>query len=289
MLTRVSLDDLAACRMVSARWRRLTYEPGFARRHYLRLLPPKRHAQPLPRRLRLHRSFFLGVGEEDLAGVPAVGTPRPGLLRGRGRHARLLRVQAHHAAVAGPAQAQPARAVPHSVHGHGGAALRRRRRRVQDRALLIPIIARPGTADDALRGVRLAAVRVAPSRRRGAVPVLAGPLGAAHWLRWPDPCTGKQDVFAFDVRTETWRLIPLPRVEEHWWARKMIVAVEGRLCLLVTTEEDDGDEVVEVWEMASYVQGRWEKKMTVGGGVEGRPCSGTSAPPTSHSSTASAA
>ncbi|KAL6661945.1 hypothetical protein ACP70R_001329 [Stipagrostis hirtigluma subsp. patula] len=33
MLTRVSLGDLDACRQVSARWRRLTYEPGFARLH----------------------------------------------------------------------------------------------------------------------------------------------------------------------------------------------------------------------------------------------------------------
>ncbi|KAF7054453.1 hypothetical protein CFC21_062121, partial [Triticum aestivum] len=33
MLTRVSLDDLSACRQVSAQWRRLTYEPTFSSPH----------------------------------------------------------------------------------------------------------------------------------------------------------------------------------------------------------------------------------------------------------------
>ncbi|RLN03779.1 F-box protein [Panicum miliaceum] len=91
--------------------------------------------------------------------------------------------------------------------------------------------------------------------------------GAVHWLRWPDQLTGAQDVFAFDLRTEAWRLVPLPReVDERDdpWARKQISAVEGRLCLMVTTEAAAVDEeVLEVWEMAGYAEGRWEKRMTV--------------------------
>jgi hypothetical protein len=85
--------------------------------------------------------------------------------------------------------------------------------------------------------------------------------GAMHWLRWPDRLTGAQDVFAFDVRAEAWRLIALPREVDEMddpWARKRIAAVEGRLCLLVLT-----DAAVEVWEMANYGEGRWRKKMTV--------------------------
>ncbi|XP_066316127.1 F-box protein At5g41720-like [Miscanthus floridulus] len=60
--------------------------------------------------------------------------------------------------------------------------------------------------------------------------------GAMHWLPWPDRLTGAQDVFAFDVRAEAWRLIaPLREVDDPW-ARKRIAAVEGRLCLLVLTD-----------------------------------------------------
>ena len=63
--------------------------------------------------------------------------------------------------------------------------------------------------------------------------------GAMHWLCWPDRLKGAQDVFAFDVRAEAWRLIPLPREVDEMddpWARKRIAAVEGRLCLLVLTD-----------------------------------------------------
>jgi hypothetical protein len=44
----------------------------------------------------------------------------------------------------------------------------------------------------------------------------------------------------------------------------MIVAVEDRLRLLLTsTTGDDDEHVIEVWEMASYVDERWEKEATV--------------------------
>ena len=75
-------------------------------------------------------------------------------------------------------------------------------------------------------------------------------------------------MFAFDVRAEAWRLIALPREVDEMddpWARKRIAAVEGRLCLLVLTDAAVDEEVLEMWEMASYGEGRWRKKMTQGG------------------------
>ncbi|KAF8653932.1 hypothetical protein HU200_062069 [Digitaria exilis] len=57
-----------------------------------------------------------------------------------------------------------------------------------------------------------------------------------------------------------------PELDEtrYHWACKQLSAVAGRLCLLVTTTAtEEVGEVLEVWEMASYVEGRWEKKMTV--------------------------
>ncbi|CAD6232800.1 unnamed protein product [Miscanthus lutarioriparius] len=73
---------------------------------------------------------------------------------------------------------------------------------------------------------------------RPAVPAVHA-HGAMHWLRWPDRLKGAQDVFAFDVRAEAWRLIAPPREVDEMddpWARKRIAAVEGRLCLLVLTD-----------------------------------------------------
>jgi hypothetical protein len=52
----------------------------------------------------------------------------------------------------------------------------------------------------------------------------------------------------------------------EWWAWKMIVAMEGWLRLLVTStmrDDDDGEHVMKVWEMASYADERWEKKVVV--------------------------
>jgi hypothetical protein len=46
----------------------------------------------------------------------------------------------------------------------------------------------------------------------------------------------------------------------------MIVAMEGWLRLLVTStmrDDDDGEHVMKVWEMASYADERWEKKVVV--------------------------
>ena len=74
------------------------------------------------------------------------------------------------------------------------------------------------------------------ARTRSSGPRRVRAHDAMHWLRWPDRLTGAQDVFAFDVKTEAWRLIALPREVDDLWARKWIAAVEGRLCVLVLTD-----------------------------------------------------
>ncbi|TVU04619.1 hypothetical protein EJB05_47742, partial [Eragrostis curvula] len=292
MLTRVSLDDLAACRMVSARWRRLTYEPGFAPLHcrraaavsgfFVQSMTRNRYAADF---VSMHSPSSSPTAKISLAFLPSA-------------HVRIVAVAAHRGLVCcveadtrrppcyyvcKPATRQW-RALPNP--------------RVRFRAAATAMVARPppsGAAAAAAAEFKIVRLSVVPelrdrlrcevfdSRRFAwrrsadvALPpdslVPAAPAvrahGAMHWLRWPDRITGAQDVFAFDMRSEAWRLIRLPpEVEEEEvegrWARKMITAVEGRLCLVVTMEVAD-EEVVEVWEMASYVDARWEKKMTVG-------------------------
>jgi len=66
--------------------------------------------------------------------------------------------------------------------------------------------------------------------------------GAMHWLRWPDRLSGgAEDIFAFDVKTETWRLIGLPpeATTEKRWARKKVAAVEGKQDVGVRPQEGD--------------------------------------------------
>ncbi|KAK3152501.1 hypothetical protein QOZ80_2BG0159840 [Eleusine coracana subsp. coracana] len=290
MLTRVSLDDLAACRMVSARWRRLTYEPGFARLHCRRRrtdIISGYFLQSVTRN-RYHADFVSmhsSSSEKKKKKISLAFLPSA--------HVRVVAVAAHRGLVCcedaddtrrGYYVCKPAtrqwRALPNP--------------RARFRTAAMAMVARPSSAAE-LKIVRLSFSSPAPERlmmrcevfdsrryawRRAAdvalCPYSLAPSapavwahGAAHWLRWPDPRTGKQDVFAFDVRTDTWRLIGLPReVDDEVvsrWARRMIVAVESRLCLVVVTMEgDEEEEVVEVWEMASYVHERWERKMAVG-------------------------
>uniref|UniRef100_A0A0E0LXP8 F-box associated domain-containing protein n=1 Tax=Oryza punctata TaxID=4537 RepID=A0A0E0LXP8_ORYPU len=127
--------------------------------------------------------------------------------------------------------------------GHGG---------FQDRPLLRP----DAQGLPPLRSARLAAV----GGRGGVAGVARGdrPGGEGarrmHWLRWPDRLSGAEDIFAFDVKTETWRLIGLPpEATEKRWARKKVAAVEGKLCLVVMVDEE-----VEVWVLASYRQDRYD-------------------------------
>lgn len=167
-LTRVSLDDLAACRMVSSRWRRLTYEPGFARLHC--------------RRAGIVSGYFV-----------------QGITRNRYR-ADFVSLHHHHHSPSSSPQEETEISLGFLPSAH---------ERVE--------------AVAAHRGL-LCCVE-ADTRRP--------PCYYVHWLRWPDRRTGKQDVFALDMKTDTWRLIALPpevEEEDRCWARKVIVAVEGRLC-----------------------------------------------------------
>ncbi|KAL6646308.1 hypothetical protein ACP70R_017916 [Stipagrostis hirtigluma subsp. patula] len=292
MLTRVSLGDLDACRQVSARWRRLTYEPGFARLHcrraaavsgyFVQSVARNRYAADF---VSMHASPEASAAKISLAFLPSA-------------HVRVVAVAAHGGlAVCCAADADTQRPPRYYVCKP---ATRQWRAlpspRTRFRAAATAMVARPRPSGDAANAaavdfkiVRLSSVparwdylrcEVFDSRRfawRRSADVAVCPAslaptapavrahGAVHWLRWPDRLTGEQDIFSFDVKNETWRLVRLPpEVEEmeDRWARKKIVAVEGRLCLLVIMEVQ-GEEVLEMWVMASYADERWEKKMAV--------------------------
>ncbi|CAO2170064.1 unnamed protein product [Urochloa humidicola] len=289
LLTRVPLEDLAACRAVSTRWHRITYEPAFAPLHCRRAAavsgyfvqsmarnryvadfvtmhapPPSPPAISLDFLPSAHVRLEAVASRRGLALCVDSGTPRRPryyVCKPATRQWRALpnpRVRFLTAATA-MAAARPSSSV--------GAGAEFKIMRLS----IVPALR------DSIRCEVFDSRRFA-WRRAADVPLCpeslypSGPAvrahGAAHWLRWPDRDTGAQDVFALDLDSEAWRLIPLPReVEERDdpWARKQISAVEGRLCLLVTTTEAAamGREVLEVWEMAGYAEGRWEKKMTV--------------------------
>ncbi|CAO2200429.1 unnamed protein product [Urochloa humidicola] len=288
LLTRVPLDDLAACRAVSTRWRRITYEPAFAplhcrrafavsgyfvqsmaRNRYVADFVSMHHASPSPAaislgflpsaRVRLeavaaHRGLALCV-DSDTPRRPRYYVCKPAT-----RQWRVLpnpRVRFLTAATAMAA----ARPSPSSA----GAEFK------IVRLSIVPALRDSIRCEvfDSRRFAwrRAADVPLCPESLYPSAPAVLA-HGAAYWLRWPDRDTGAQDVFALDLGSEAWRLIPLPReVEERDdpWVRKQISAVEGRLCLLVTTTEATamGREVLEVWEMVGYAERRWEKRMMV--------------------------
>ncbi|OEL35713.1 hypothetical protein BAE44_0003272 [Dichanthelium oligosanthes] len=285
LLTRVPLDDLAACRVVSTRWRSITYEPAFAPLHCRRAAAVSGYfIQSMVRDT--YRADFVSMHASPAAAAVSLDFLPSA-------HVRLVAVAAHRGLaccveadtgrrpcyyVCKPATRQW-RALPNP--------------RVRFPTAATAMVARPysGAGADAAAEFKIVRLSIVPAqgdglrcevfdsrrfawRRAADVPLCPELLhtsatavrahGGMHWLRWPDRRTGVQDVFAFDLMTEAWRLIPLPReVNERndTWARK-ISSVEGRLCLLVTTMLAN-EEVLEVWEMARYAEGRWEKKMTV--------------------------
>ncbi|OEL32968.1 hypothetical protein BAE44_0006013 [Dichanthelium oligosanthes] len=293
LLTRVPLDGLAACRVVSTRWRSITYEPAFAPLHCRRAAAVSGYFVQGMARNR-YRADFVSM-HAHAAPVPGAATVLS-LDFLPSAHVRLVAVAAHRGLaccveadtrrrpcyyVCKPATRQW-RALPNP--------------RVRFRTAATAMAARPCSGAGAGSAAEFKIVRFSiPAlrdrlrcevfdsrrfawRRAADVPLCPESVhpsapavrahGAMHWLRWHDQETAAQDVFAFDLRSEAWRLIPLPREvdgRDHPWARKQISAVEGRLCLLVTTEVATAadEEVLEVWEMASYAEGRWEKKMTV--------------------------
>uniref|UniRef100_A0A0D9XAK1 F-box associated beta-propeller type 1 domain-containing protein n=1 Tax=Leersia perrieri TaxID=77586 RepID=A0A0D9XAK1_9ORYZ len=109
-------------------------------------------------------------------------------------------------------------------------------------------------SDVAVRPESMVETTSPPVRAHGAV---------MHWLRWPDHRGGEEDIFAFDMGNDTWRLIALPaeavEKEKSWTAaRKKLTAVEGKLCLVVAGDDDE----VEIWVLVDYSRQKWEKKMT---------------------------
>ncbi|CAO2207526.1 unnamed protein product [Urochloa humidicola] len=298
LLTRVPLDDLAACRAVSTRWRRITYEPAFAPLHCRRAAAVSGYFVQSMARNR-YVSDFVSMHDSPPSSPPA---PAISLDFLPPAHVRLEAVAARRGFaccvqvdtlrrtryyVCKPATRQwralpnprvrfrtaataMAAARPSSSGAGGGASAAAAEFKIV--RLSIPALRdmlRCEVFDSRQFAWRRAAdVPLCPESLRPSAPAVLA-HGAAHWLRWPDQDTGAQDVFAFDLDSEAWRLIPLPReVEERDdpWARKLISEVEGRLCLLVMTTEAAaamGEEVLEVWEMAGYAEERWEKKMTV--------------------------
>jgi F-box interacting protein len=289
ILTRVPLDDLATCRMVSTRWRRITYEPAFAPLHCSRTAAVSGY---------LVQSLTHNRYRADFVSMPC-SPPAPAVAISLdflpSAHVRVVAGAAHRGLVCcvdvdamrptcyyvcKPATRQW-RALPNP--------------RVRFDTVAVAMEARPSGATRAeFKIVRFSrSVVVKPGDRlrcevfdsrqfawSQAPHVPLGPFslqaqapavrahGAMHWLRWSDHNTGAQDVFAFDVEAVKWRLIALPQEVDQMdnpWARKKIGAVEGRLCLLVLTHAAGAvnEEVLEVWEMANYGEGRWTKKMTI--------------------------
>nr|CAB3481671.1 unnamed protein product [Digitaria exilis]CAB3483749.1 unnamed protein product [Digitaria exilis] len=281
VLTRVPLDDLAACRVVSTRWRSITYEPAFTPLHCRRTGTVSGYF--LQSMLRDHyRAAFVSMNDASSPAAPAISLDfLPST------NVRIEAVAAHRGLafcvgldtprrpcyyVCKPATRQW-RAIPNPRTRFHTAAMAMAARPSSDAAVKaefkIVRFSIPKRLHDMLHCEVFDSRRFA-WRRAPDVPIVSLPSstpavrahGAMHWLR-----LGAQDVFAFDLESEAWRLIALPQeLDEtrYHWACKQLSAVAGRLCLLVTTTEtEEVGEVLEVWEMASYVEGRWDKKMTV--------------------------
>lgn len=290
MLTRVSLDDLAACRDVCAHWRRLTYEAAFAPLHLRRAAGGGFVSGYLVQGLARNRYSATFVSSTSGAEVSLDFLPcSPSV--------RIEAVSAHRGlacCVDPTAFSLSSGAKPSSRCYYMCKPATKQWRALPSPRLRFPtaataMIARPAPAGADLKILRLSIptlrdrlrCEIFDSRRRKRgggwrrsqdVPLWpeslagAGPAvrahGAMHWLRWPDSLTAAEDIFAFDMRSETWRLVRIPpELEEKAGAQKKLAAVEGRLCLVAVT--DDGE--AEVWAVAGYGgrAERWEKKMTV--------------------------
>jgi hypothetical protein len=299
LLTRVSFDDLAACRQVSAQWRRLTYEPAFGPQHCRRRADAGvsgYFVQGMARN-RYSATFVSMTPRPSSPAKPDPPPPHVSLDFLPCAHVRVEAVSAHRglaccvdadadAAARMGGKASSARCY-YACKPATGQWLALPNPRLRFPTAATAMVARPagGAADFKILRLSVATLRdrlrceIFDSRRgawRRSAEVMVWPEslvatgpatrahGAMHWLRWPDRLTGAEDIFAFDMKSETWRLIGLPpevgedRAEK--WARKKLVTVEGKLCLMVMMEDE-----AEVWVIAGYgrQQERWEKKMAV--------------------------
>ncbi|EEE54072.1 hypothetical protein OsJ_00781 [Oryza sativa Japonica Group] len=261
MLTRVSLDDLAACRQVSTRWRRLTYEPAFAPLHCRRADAVSGYLVQTVARNRYHATFVSSMHPSpppaDLVSLDFLPSP----------HVRVEAVSPHRGLVccvdADADAATPRK--PASSYYVCKPATRQWRAlpnpRLRYRTAATAMLARPGGGGGGAADFKIVRFSVPTLRNclRCEGVRLAGGLAWAAVGGRRGLSGGAEDIFAFDVKTETWRLIGLPpeATTEKRWARKKVAAVEGKLCLVVVVDEE-----VEVWVLAGYRQERWEKKMT---------------------------
>ncbi|KAJ1269555.1 hypothetical protein BS78_07G220500 [Paspalum vaginatum] len=299
VLTRVPLDDLAACRAVSTRWRAITYEPAFAPLHCRRAGAFSGYLVQTTTRYGCgHIADFVSAHHPSPAAPLSLDfVPRPGRPWSR-EDVRVVAV-APRLGLACCVAAGTGRSPPRYYVCKPAT---RQWRALPNPRLRFPTVA---TAMAALRSsdgegaVEFRIVRLSSHvrgqyqydsmrcevfdsrrfawRRAEDVPVPSvslfgwGPAvhahGAAHWLccpYWDHRIT--HVVFALDVGTGAWWLIALPREVEdvtarYRWSHRQITAVDGRLCLMVTM--GGAGEVLEVWEMASYAEARWEKKTRV--------------------------
>ncbi|XP_051206788.2 F-box protein At5g49610 [Lolium perenne] len=293
LLTRVSLDDLAACRQVSAQWRRLTYEPAFGPQHCrcrADAVVSGYFVQGMARNR--YSATFVSMTRPSSSSPPV---PPVSLDFLPCAHVRVEAVSAHRGlACCVDADARVGGKASSARCYYACKPATRQWLALPNPRLRFPtaataMVARPAGAG-AAADFKILRLSVATLRdrlrceifdsRRGAWRrsaevmlwpeslVAAGPAtrvhGAMHWLRWPDSLTGASDIFAFDMKSETWRLIGLPpEVGEdrgERWATKKLMTVEGKLCLAVIEDEEAA-----VWVIDGYgrQQERWEKKMAV--------------------------
>ncbi|KAF8653933.1 hypothetical protein HU200_062070 [Digitaria exilis] len=279
VLTRVPLDDLAACRVVSTRWRSITYDPAFAPLHCRRTATVSGYFLQGMERNR-HRVEFVSMHASPAISLDFLPSS----------NARIEAVAAHRGLaccvgffdtprrrppcyyVCKPATRQW-RALPSPRTRFHTAAMAMAAKPCSNAAVKaefkIVRFSIPKVHNylhcEVFDSRRFAWRRAPDVHCEVSLPLTpaVGAHGAVHWLRWYG-----QDVFAFDLESEAWRVIALPReVDERRdpRARKQLSAVAGRLCLLVTTttEGGAGEEVMGVWEIANYAEGSWERKMTV--------------------------
>ncbi|KAF7041043.1 hypothetical protein CFC21_050882 [Triticum aestivum] len=292
MLTRVSLDDLSACRQVSAQWRRLTYEPAFSPLHCRRradAVVSGYFVQGMARNRYSATFVSMHPSQSSQASPPVSLDFLPAA------HVRVEAVSAHRGlACCVDAERMGGKASSARCYYVCKPATRQWRAlpnpRLRFPTAATAMVARPASAGagadfqilrlsvptlrdhlrceifDSWRWAwrRSADVMVWPESLVAASPPVRA-HGAMHWLRCPDRASAAEDIFAIHMKSEAWRLVALPpEVEDRAdrWARKKLVTVEGKLCLAVIVEDEGA---AEVWVIADYgrQQERWEKKMAV--------------------------
>ncbi|XP_038971581.1 F-box protein At5g49610-like [Phoenix dactylifera] len=268
ILTRVSLEALPACRRVCRQWRQITYEPIFTSLHcsrtqtisgYFIQSMRRNHfhssfvsIQPLPPSVRLLLLDFL---PKDVK-IEAVGC----------RGIVLCTSQWYHGIpryyVCKPATRQWWR-IPNPKTRYLTKKIAMVTCSTGPLEYKIIRFSQPKQKFDYLR-CEIFDSRSQAWRRSRDVQLPPGSLrqeaavsvnGALHWRMYDG------NIFAFDIREETWKLILLPEEvgeDEMRWDCMKLVKCEGQLCLVLVEKE-----WMEIWVMANYKEQRWEKRKVV--------------------------